>query len=64
MKHHDVCGIFLETAHPAKFRETVEQALPVKVEIPEQLRTSLEKEKLSIEISNSEDDLKQFLLRR
>ncbi|MBE0650725.1 MAG: threonine synthase [Bacteroidales bacterium] len=64
MKNHDVSGVFLETAHPAKFKETVEQNLPVKVEIPEQLKTSLEKKKLSIEISDSSEDLKQFLLNR
>ncbi len=64
MKKHNVSGVFLETAHPAKFRETVEQALPVKVKISEQLRNSLEKEKLSVEISNSIEDLKQFLLNR
>lgn len=64
LRNHDVAGIFLETAHPAKFRETVEGALPVKVMIPEQLKNSLEKNKLSIEISNNFDDLKQFLLSR
>jgi len=64
MKNHDVSGIFLETAHPAKFIETVEQALPLKVEIPGPLKTSLAKEKLSIEISNNSEDMKHFLLNR
>ena len=64
MKGHDVSGIFLETAHPAKFCETVESALSVKVVIPEQLKISLGKEKLSTEISNSSEDLKHFLLNR
>lgn len=64
MRNHDVAGIFLETAHPAKFGETVESALPVNVEIPEQLKSSLEKNKLSVEINNSVEDLKQFLVNR
>jgi len=64
MKNHDVTGIFLETAHPAKFRETVEEALPVKLELPDRLKNSLEKEKFSVEIGNHRDDLKSFLLDR
>ncbi len=30
-------GIFLETAHPAKFLDTVESTLDIKIEIPERL---------------------------
>lgn len=63
-KGHDVTGVFLETAHPAKFKETVEQVLPIKMKIPEQLKDSLEKKKLSIDISSNTDELKHFLLSR
>ncbi len=64
LKNHEASGIFLETAHPAKFKETVEDALPLKLDIPNRLKTSLEKEKLSIEISNDVDDLKSYLMNR
>jgi len=62
MKNNDVNGIFLETAHPAKFNETVEKQIPVKVNIPERLQISLSKEKQSIGIGKSLDDLKHILL--
>ena len=62
MKENDVTGVFLETAHPAKFNETVEKQIPVKVEIPENLQKSLLKEKQSVEIGNSLKDLKDILL--
>ncbi len=63
MKTKDVNGIFLETAHPVKFNKTVEQQISVKVAIPERLQKSLSKEKQSIEIGNSLQDLKQVLLK-
>ena len=63
MKKNDVNGIFFETAHPAKFFETVEKQIPVKVNIPERLEKFLSKEKNTIEIGNSLDDLKQVLLK-
>lgn len=63
-KKHKATGIFLETAHPAKFLETVEETLGEKIEIPEKLKASLEKEKLSIAMKNSYDDFKAFLLEK
>jgi threonine synthase len=62
MKENDVIGVFLETAHPAKFFETVEESIQSKVEIPVNLKASLQKEKLSIEMNNSFQELKDFLL--
>ncbi len=64
MKNHDVSGIFLETAHPAKFRETVEQVLPLQVPLPVQLKSSLEKEKRSVALAADPEQLKEFLLSR
>ncbi len=54
-------GIFLETAHPIKFSDSVEEILSVKLPIPEQIESVLNKEKKSLKISNYED-LKAFLL--
>lgn len=55
-------GVILETAHPAKFADTVEDVINKKIEIPERLRLCLDKEKQSIKISKDFDDLKNFLL--
>ncbi len=64
MRQNEVTGIFLETAHPAKFYQVVEEEIHQKVAIPERLAKSLELSKKSIGISNRFDDLKQFLLDR
>ena len=64
MQKNEMTGIFLETAHPAKFYQTVEEETHQKVVIPERLAKSLELPKKSIGISNRFDDLKQFLLER
>ena len=59
--HPEKYGIFLETAHPVKFLDTVEETLDIKVEIPNRLKEILTKTKESIEIKNYEG-LKSFLL--
>jgi threonine synthase len=53
-------GIFLETAHPVKFLQVVEETLTVNVEIPHQIKQVMSKEKVAIPISNYQD-LKNFL---
>ena len=58
----DSTGIFLATAHPAKFIDIVEDVIGKKIEIPEKLQVVLKKEKKSIVMSNNFSDLKQFLL--
>jgi threonine synthase len=54
-------GIFLETAHPIKFSDSVEEILSVKLPIPKQIESVLNKKKKSLKISDYED-LKAFLL--
>ena len=58
--HRNSIGIFLETAHPIKFLDVVEPVLNIKLEIPKQIESVLDKEKISIKISNY-NDLKTFL---
>lgn len=53
-------GIFLETAHPIKFSDIVETTLELKLPIPKQIESVLNKEKKSVKIK-SYDDLKNFL---
>ena len=60
----DVSGIFLETAHPAKFSEVVEEEIERKISIPFPLSRNMGKDKLSLEISKHFQDLKTFLLNR
>ena len=58
--HTNAIGIFLETAHPIKFLDVVEPALNVKLPIPTQIESVLNKEKVSIKIKTYEE-LKAFL---
>lgn len=55
-------SIILETAHPAKFKDIVEENSGTSVEIPESLVKCLEKKKKSIVVSNNLDALKSILL--
>ena len=54
-------GIFLETAHPAKFLSTVENIIGEKVEIPEKLQAFMRGTKQSVELSKEFADFKAFL---
>jgi threonine synthase len=56
-------GIFLETAHPAKFKETVETVLSTSVEMPSGLLKFLSREKKTTQIKNHFEDLKNWLMR-
>ena len=58
--HANAIGIFLETAHPIKFLDVVEPALNVKLPIPTQIESVLNKEKVSVKIKTYEE-LKAFL---
>ena len=56
-------GVFLETAHPAKFIETVEGVIGKgKVEIPEKLSEFMRGEKKSIQLNNEFTTFKSYLL--
>ena len=53
-------GIFLETAHPVKFLQVVEETLKINVEIPPQINQVMSKEKVALLVSNYQE-LKNFL---
>ena len=55
-------GVFLETAHPAKFLETVERIIGQKVDIPQKLKEFMKGEKQSLELSKDFDGFKKYLL--
>ncbi len=61
-QHPGYCGIFLETAHPAKFYTVVEKEIGVKVPLPERLSARLNHKKKSIPVKNDPQELIDFLM--
>ena len=57
----DIYGVFLETAHPVKFLDVVEETISKKIELPEKIAKMMTKKKKTIEISTYEE-LKEYLL--
>ena len=55
-------GIFLETAHPAKFLDTVNETLGMETEIPEALEILTHREKRAFFLENDYDGFKELLL--
>jgi threonine synthase len=55
-------GIFLETAHPAKFKDTVEGIIGEEVAIPAKLQAFMRGEKQSIKMNAKFPAFKKFLL--
>lgn len=60
-EHPYYVGVFLETAHPGKFRDVVEDALGEKLVLPERLAAFLEGEKQVIPMGKSFEEFKGFL---
>ena len=56
-------GVFLETAHPAKFKDTIDNILGEDIEIPQPLQEFMKGTKDTIEMSKEFADLKSFLLK-
>lgn len=56
-------GIFCETAHPAKFKDTVEEATGLPVEIPARLKEFMKGEKQSVELPKDYDAFRKYLLK-
>lgn len=55
-------GVFLETAHPAKFKEKVDAILSTDIEIPTRLADFMKGKKQSLEMAADVSAFKQFLL--
>ena len=55
-------GVFLETAHPAKFKEKVDAILSTNIEIPTRLADFMKGKKQSLEMEANFAAFKQFLL--
>lgn len=55
-------GVFCETAHPAKFKDTVDPIIGTSVEIPERLAEFMKGKKQSVAMTKDFADFKAFLL--
>lgn len=55
-------GVFCETAHPAKFKSTVDEILSSDIEIPARLQEFMKGEKKSVEMGKDFESFKAFLL--
>ncbi len=55
-------GLVLATAHPAKFADVVMKAIGTAPPLPDRLAAYLKCDKLSLPVSSSYDEFKQFLL--
>ena len=59
-KHPGEVGVFLATAHPAKFKDTVESCIGQSIEIPSGLAAFMQREKQSIPLSSDFEDFKKI----
>lgn len=64
MLAEDEVGFFLETAHPAKFLNTVEEVIGKEIEIPEKLQHFMRGTKESVMMKPDFATLKEFLMSR
>ena len=55
-------GVFCETAHPAKFKEKVDDILGIDIDIPARLRAFMQGQKQSTPMTKDFDDFKQYLM--
>ena len=58
----DETGLFLETAHPAKFKGTVDRILNADIEIPAKLQAFMKGTKQSVELCKDFDAFKSYLM--
>ncbi len=57
-------GVFCETAHPAKFKEKVDDILGIDIEIPARLKAFMEGQKQSVGMSKEFADFKAYLMKQ
>ena len=57
-------GVFLETAHPAKFKDTVDRILDDNIDIPAKLQAFMKGTKQSIPMTKDFADFKQYLIKQ
>lgn len=61
MNGDDYVGIFLETAHPGKFKSVVDQALGIDLELPDRLKEFMKGKKKAAALPNDYGAFREFL---
>ena len=61
MAEHDVVGVFLETAHPVKFREAVEPVISTQIPLPGALEDTMHKSVIATDCSPQYADFRAHL---
>ncbi|MEP2025110.1 MAG: threonine synthase [Reichenbachiella sp.] len=61
LKENQAVGVFLETAHPAKFLDVVESIIEEKVEIPQRLQDYIDRKKVAIGMNADLGQLEEVL---
>lgn len=61
-EHPELTAVFLETAHPAKFNESVEEVIGKPLELPERLAAFANREKEAVQIKSDYKAFRQYLL--
>ena len=61
-KHYGSDGFWLSTAHAAKFREVIEEAIGRKPELPDGLAKAMNMERRFTNMTSEDKDLREFLL--
>ena len=56
-------GVFCETAHPAKFKEKVDDILATDIEIPQRLQAFMKGTKQSVAMTKDFADFKSYLIK-
>jgi threonine synthase len=64
LNYQNDAGIFLETAHPVKFPETVEHSIEKKIEIPGNIQYLFNQKKESVLMNASFDDFKEWIMNK
>ena len=56
-------GLFVSTAHPIKFKDTVENSINSQIEYPDSIRSIMNKEKSTLTMK-SYSELKEYLIQK
>ena len=61
-EHPEMTGVFMETAHPAKFKDTVEEVIGESLELPERLAAFAERKKEAVFIQPEYKKFRDYLM--
>jgi threonine synthase len=62
-RENEITGVFVSTAHPAKFSNEINKFLDYEIAFPHGLKSVLNKKKVSVKMNSDYEDFKKFLLK-